>query len=444
MQRCPLPYHADISLLFRAFAGLPHAVLLDSGKPRQAQGRYDIFSAFPQRQLSIGHNGIRYRDSDNSDHRLDNLPALIAILNAVKPQQSDLPFCGGWLGFCRYELGEFLEPCSRITAGEQQHDVFWAGYYNWAVVQDHQLQHCWLVWQDTTDAALLARIHALLNSATSPAPFTLTNSFTASDNYAAYQQAFNRIQHYIQCGDAYQVNYSQAFNANYSGDTFTAFQQLRHTVPSPYMAYINHGAQQLLSISPERFIAANGRSIHSKPIKGTAPRADNPAADLLQAQALQQSVKNRAENVMIVDLIRNDFGRHCTPGSIRVEALCELESFDNVHHLVSTISGTLDDHSSIWDVFFASFPGGSITGAPKIRACQIISELETGQRDIYCGCIFMASDNGQFDSNICIRTLLCEDGTISARAGGGIVADSTVDDEYQECFNKIQALLSAL
>lgn len=445
MQQRYLPYPTDISHLFRAFAEQPQAVLLDSGKPRQAQGRYDIFSAFPVREAQISSDGFHYRDSDNIDHSLPDLAAFKTLLNSTSGiQNQQLPFCGGWLGFCRYELGSLLEPRSSQRSNTGQQALFWAGYYQWAVIQDHQQGCCMLVWQEQIAPDLLTTIEQLLQTVIAPAAFRLQTSFVAAVNQPQYQHNFRRIQHYIQAGDCYQVNYAMPFSARFSGDSYSAYQQLRQAVPSPYMAYIRHGNQQLLSISPERFIAACGKQIHSKPIKGTAPRADNPEQDAQLAQQLQHSVKNRAENVMIVDLIRNDFGRHCQPGSIQVDALCQLESFDNVHHLVSTVSGTLMQNASIWDVFFGAFPGGSITGAPKIRASQIISELEQQPRDIYCGCIFIASDNGWFDSNICIRTLLCENGQITAWAGGGIVADSTADDEYQECYSKIQALLSAL
>lgn len=444
MQRQAIPYSADISVLFAAFADLPHAFLLDSGKPRQTQGRYDVFSAWPERELSIGKDGFFYHDEQHNRQPLADIHAVKNLLSSTQTaKSSDLPFSGGWLGFARYELAELLEPrsCSKLC---ELSEVFWAGYYTWAVVQDHVKQCAWLIWQDNLDNTKLTDIRRLLTQSITHAPFGLTRPFSANTDYPTYQQQVERIQQYIKAGDCYQVNYSIGFSAPFNGCSFSAYQQLRQAVPSPYMAFIQHGRQQLLSISPERFIAANGRNIHSKPIKGTAPRGHTSAEDYANAQALLNSVKNRAENVMIVDLIRNDFGRHCTPGSIRVDALCALESFENVHHLVSTISGTLNENSNVWDVFFSSFPGGSITGAPKIRACQIIDELEQGHRDIYCGCIFMASDDGQFDSNICIRTLMCEEGIISARAGGGIVADSTAASEYQECLNKIGALLKAL
>ncbi|HEY9032777.1 MAG TPA: aminodeoxychorismate synthase component I, partial [Pseudomonadales bacterium] len=274
--------------------------------------------------------------------------------------------------------------------------------------------------------------------------FVLDEPFRPLTPAADYRRDIARIHDYIVAGDCYQVNYAMPFTARYHGHSFAAYCRLRDTVPSPYMAYINAGRQQILSISPECFIEASGQRLSSRPIKGTAARAADAGQDRQQAEALQQSAKNRAENVMIVDLIRNDFSRFSRPHSVQVEALCQLESYANVHHLVSTVNAELAAPYTVWDVFFASFPGGSITGAPKIRACQIINELEQHNREIYCGSVFAASDNGRFSASIAIRTLLCDNGRISAWAGGGIVADSTADEEYQECLNKIGALLDAL
>ncbi len=210
------------------------------------------------------------------------------------------------------------------------------------------------------------------------------------------------------------------------------------------MHYLNNG-YTILSISPERFIQAQGQTAITQPIKGTAPRyPEDIDQDQQSAKSLQTSVKDRAENVMIVDLLRNDFGKLCTPGSVKVSELFSVESYRNVHHLVSTIHGEVTRDKNIWDLFFSAFPGGSITGAPKIRACQIISQIESNPRHIYCGSLFYASNNGRFDSNIAIRTLLCHNEDILASVGGGIVADSTQDDEYNECLIKISRLLAAL
>lgn len=442
----PLPYIADISLLFKPFSQQNYAILLDSGKPRQAQGRYDMFTAYPSQQVFIDGAGMQHLDSDNNGHSVQNLIQLKNILHSTQHTFTEtLPFTGGWLGFANYDLAALLEPYSQTnTNSDKQTPSFWAGYYSWAVIQDHQQQTCQLVWRDDTPPALLHTIQQTLSNTVSSTPFVLTQAFSAALSFAQYQQSFACIQRYIRAGDCYQVNFALPFKAQFTGDSYNAYQKLRDTVPSPYMAFIRTPQQTILSISPERFIAANAGRIETKPIKGTVARSADAATDKQLADALLHSGKNRAENIMIVDLMRNDFGRYCVTGSVQVDALCALESFENVHHLVSTISGTLHPQHTIWDLFFASFPGGSITGAPKIRACQIIAELEAENRGIYCGSIFMASDNGYFDSNICIRTLSCQHQTITAWAGGGITVDSTADEEFEECLSKVGTLLAAL
>ncbi len=439
------PFQADITSVFRHFAETEHAVLFDSGKPDQQQGRYDIFSAWPQETVTLKNGEIIHTDSDKNNHPIPNLQALKNLLSHHSEKTSgELPFYTGWIGFASYELAYLLEPAIGRHEYTSALPAFWAGYYSWAIVQDHEKQQTFLIYEEDIDSTLLQKIHEQLNLCVVEPFFTLTSPFKKNRLFSEYEKAFHEVQHYINAGDCYQVNIAMQYQAHFSGSPFGAYLKLRQAVPSPHMAYLNLGDHQLLSMSPERFIAAQDAHITTKPIKGTAARSTNPILDQMAANTLLQSSKNRAENLMIVDLLRNDFGKHCIAGSIKVDALFALETYNNVHHLVSSISGTLKNGSSFWDVFFDSFPGGSITGAPKIRACQIINELEAFPRDIYCGSIFYASNNGHFDSNIAIRTLLCANNTITAWAGGGIVKDSTAQEEYEECQNKIQPLLNAL
>ena len=259
-----------------------------------------------------------------------------------------------------------------------------------------------------------------------------------------YLQKFEQIQQYLQSGDCYQINLAQRFSANYQGDEWQAYLRLRVRNAAPFSAFIRLTDCAILSISPERFIEVNQRRVETKPIKGTKPRFANPQDDKQSAEALQNSPKDRAENVMIVDLLRNDLGKVCSPGTVKVPSLFAIESFPAVHHLVSTITGELAPQHQAIDALAAAFPGGSITGAPKVRAMQIIEELEPHRRNIYCGSIGYLSVHGHMDTNIAIRTLVCANNTIYAWAGGGIVADSNGESEYQETFDKVGKILPVL
>jgi para-aminobenzoate synthetase component I len=257
-----------------------------------------------------------------------------------------------------------------------------------------------------------------------------------------YANLFASVQDYIKAGDCYQINLAQRFSSSYQGDSLLAYLHLRQQLPSPFSAFMQWDAGSVLSFSPERFLQVRGDMIETKPIKGTIARGKTPEEDLRNAQWLESSQKNRAENVMIVDLLRNDLSKHAT--QVEVPNLCELQSFANVHHLVSTVTGKLKPESSPIDLLRDAFPGGSITGAPKIRAMEIIEELEPHQRSIYCGSIGYISVDGQMDTNIAIRTLVCDKDNIHCWGGGGIVADSICDKEYEETLAKVNVILQNL
>jgi para-aminobenzoate synthetase component 1 len=267
-----------------------------------------------------------------------------------------------------------------------------------------------------------------------------------------YTEKLSCISSYLQAGDCYQINLAQRFSASYIGDEWQAYQQLRVANHAPFSAFIRLVDSVVMSISPERFLSVNEQVVQTKPIKGTRPRFNDPIQDQQQIESLLNTEKDRAENLMIVDLLRNDLSKHCQPGSVNVPELFKLESFAAVHHLVSTVTGKLKTSSSVMDLLQGAFPGGSITGAPKIRAMQIIDELEPNNRNIYCGSIGYLGILGDMDTNICIRTLLCEKSseqsnnqqTIHCWAGGGIVLDSNAKDEYQESLDKVSKILPVL
>jgi len=277
-----------------------------------------------------------------------------------------------------------------------------------------------------------------------PQPFRVTGEVRSNMDRATYAAGFARIKDYIRNGDCYQVNFAQRFSAPAEGDGWTAYRRLRELNPAPFAAYINTPYGQALSSSPERLLKLDARRVETKPIKGTRPRGDTPEGDSAMAEELAGSRKDQAENLMIVDLLRNDIGRVCRPGSIAVPKLFDIESYATVHHLVSTVAGELATDRDAFDLLRACFPGGSITGAPKIRAMQIIEELEPHRRGLYCGSIGYIGFDGNMDVNITIRTLVYNRGEIRCWAGGGIVHDSDVDAEYQETFDKAEAMLRLL
>ena len=276
-------------------------------------------------------------------------------------------------------------------------------------------------------------------------PFSLQSPMTPDQTPEQYRRAFETVQAYIQAGDCYQVNLTQRFRAACAGDPWTAYQAVRAACSTPFSGYLqlSTGAA-LLSFSPERFIKVTAGQVETRPIKGTRPRSLDPQEDARNGRELLASAKDRSENLMIVDLLRNDLGRTCRIGSVRVPQLFALESYPNVHHLVSAVTGELAADKDCLDLIAGSFPGGSITGAPKIRAMQIIDEVEPTQRAIYCGSLLYLDVRGEMDSSIAIRTLLIKDDQVCCWGGGAIVADSQWQAEYEESIFKVKVLLDTL
>ncbi|WP_122448737.1 aminodeoxychorismate synthase component I [Pseudomonas viridiflava] len=437
----PLPYSADPAVFFSRICQAPGAVLLDSGRPVAERGRYDLLSAWPRQELTIadGESGTAYlqrlRDS------------LASLGTATLPAGCELPFAGGLIGYLSYTFGRRLEPLPDQAIDDLQLPEARLGLYAWALISDHQAQTSQLVFHPDLADTEREQLVDLFTGSISEAPshFRLSQPFQASISADDYQNAFERIQAYIQAGDCYQVNFAQRFQAQCTGDPWAAYCALRAACPTPFSGYLGlSGADAVLSLSPERFVKISARQVETRPIKGTRPRSQDAVQDAAFAQELLNSEKDRAENLMIVDLLRNDLGRSCTTGSVKVPELFSLESYPNVHHLVSSVTGELAAGNDALDLIAGSFPGGSITGAPKIRAMQIIDELEPTHRSLYCGSLLYVDIRGEMDSSIAIRSLLVKDGRISCWGGGGIVADSHCEAEYQETFTKVRVLLETL
>ena len=447
--RTELPYRENSAALFEAVADLPWAVFLDSGRHHLTQSRYDIIAAEPYITLTTRARLTEIRGEAIELSREDPLQLLRQHLAIDPAAQSELPFCGGALGYFSYDLARRYERLPALAEDSEKMPEMAIGIYDWAVVVDHLERRAWLVGQgrdpetDWKWDRLVARFSA---PATERArmPFRITAPLASNLSHDAYAAAFHRVLDYIKAGDCYQINLAQRFSAPAAGDPWLAYQALRVINPAPYSAFLNTPYGTILSASPERFLKIEDRVVETKPIKGTRPRAGHPRLDAELIAELQSSTKDRAENVMIVDLLRNDLSKNCELGSVKVTKLFEVESYATVHHLVSTVTGKLRQEREAFDLLRGCFPGGSITGAPKLRAMQIIEELEPQRRGVYCGAIGYIGCDGNMDLNIAIRTLVYAGGSIRFSAGGGIVADSKLEDEYQETFDKAAAMLKLL
>jgi para-aminobenzoate synthetase component 1 len=322
------------------------------------------------------------------------------------------------------------------------------GIYDWALVLDHQTQTACLVSHrrfPETAALLPQLLRRLQNLPPLPADtFRVQGRVASNFTLDSYALAFAAVQAYLQAGDCYQINLAQRFSAQAEGDAFGAYLALRNLSPAPYSAFLNLPHAQILCASPECFVSVRDGDVRTRPIKGTRPRGDDARRDRLLAEELRNHPKDRAENLMIVDLLRNDLGKSCVPGSVHVPELFGVETFANVHHLVSTVEGRLAPGRDALDVLRDCFPGGSVTGAPKLRAMQIIEQLEPHRRGVYCGAIGYVGFDGNMDCNIAIRTLVHSGGRIRCWAGGGIVADSVMESEYRETLDKASAMLELL
>ncbi len=416
--------------------------------------RFIITTAFPEFRLEL-----RAGDSQE-DFRIIQEKVEQHLRNTRPPARgpgTDTPFTGGFIGFAAYELGFFCEPSLLHQARSLPTDMLLlsTGFFGWALIQDLEKAESFVLFHPQCSNATRQTVNELLTGLVTDLPdtsddaaaaerFTLLEPFRALQSRQAYIDNFKRVQDYIQAGDCYQANLAQCFEAPFSGAPWHAFRALSGAFPTPFSAFMDLDEQQIVSLSPERFVRIEGREAETKPIKGTRRRGTTAAEDLALREELAASEKDRAENLMIVDLLRNDLGRSCATGSVRVESLFRIESYRNVHHLVSTITGKLRDGVTAFTALMQAYPGGSITGAPKIRAMEIIQELEAQPRGPYCGSIFYLSCHGRMDSSIAIRTALCRNGTIRFWGGGGVVADSGAESEYQETLIKVKPLMDFL
>jgi len=476
MLRHSLTYHHDSARLFARILHRPWAMFLDScqminpatGQPGSQYGHYDILVADPFITLVCNEQQTVICEREHVYTSVEDPFDLIK--QAMKPykiSKCDLPFTGGAAGYFGYDLARRLEKLESIASNSDAIPPMQIGIYDWAVVIDHRGKTSQLV-SHGFDAkthenwdALCALFDAPLDNQPEAggAGFAVTSAIHSNMDKKAYEAAFNAIKNYIHEGDCYQVNLAQRFSAKARGNAWLAYQKLREISPAPFMAYMNFDGMQVLSGSPERFLQVVDGHVETRPIKGTRPRADDAVLDAQYAADLQSSIKDKAENLMIVDLLRNDISKNCEIGSVKADKLFQLQSFANVHHLVSIVTGKLQAAKTAIDLLRGCFPGGSITGAPKLRAMEIIEELEPHRRGVYCGAIGYIGFDGNMDTNIAIRTAVYianktgvnengadnnSEGEISFYAGGGIVADSDLEKEYTETLDKASSMLKVM
>jgi len=456
------------------------AFWLDSGRGDTERSRYSILGAEPVCTFIIDAKGkssfIAHKVKCNSDKGLDNptidsqvgaqllngdypLEALSALLKYRSAQfdaalkrwdhkceaAPSLPFISGGVGYLSYEARHLVEklPSKAINDAEIPWGRF--DFYNWCYVYDHVCAQGYLVspFEEEDLSEWREILSGIAEIEVSSGPF-IASEPVSNMNQATYTQAIDAIKGYIASGDIYQINMTQRFSADAIGDPLSLYYQLRAINPAPFGAYLRYPDFQVLCSSPERFIKVDSGIIETRPIKGTVPRTANPAKDLENINWLQSSAKDRSELLMIVDLERNDLSKVAAKGTVQVPELFVIESYPTVHHLVSTVTAKLAHHTDLVDVIRATFPGGSITGTPKIRAMEIIDCLEPTARNLYTGAIGYLSDSGNLDLNIVIRTIVYQNDKYYYQVGGGIVWDSQTQSEYEECFHKAKALVNAL
>jgi para-aminobenzoate synthetase component 1 len=448
-----LPIYSEITYqnplqVFASFASTQGSILFDSASSAiKKNNRYSFIALYPFLTLR----------SKNDDPFVE-LQQQLAMYPLEK--HFDLPpFQGGAAGYFGYELYQHFEKIKLPAIDEMQFDDLVLGFYDLVIAYDHEVKRAWVfssgypeLETDSRKARAKARLAWLLRELQNVLPLQplplLKKSVSIFANFSAekYQAAVQRVIDYILAGDIFEANISQRFHAHLPDDlsSFELYRRLRALNPAPFAAYLHFDDVVIASASPERFLQLQDNKVEARPIKGTSARGATEADDNMLAAQLLASEKDRAENIMIVDLLRNDLSRVCEDHSVNVNELCQLESFTNVHHLVSAIVGKLQKGKSAVDLLRATFPGGSITGAPKIRAMEIITEIEGAPRGPYCGSVGYIGFNGDMDSSIIIRSYAIKNNIVTFQAGGAVVMDSNPLAEYEEVLTKSQALRGAL
>ncbi len=430
--------------IFTIFKDEKDSFILDSAMDPNKLGRYSFISSNPFKVL-------KYKN--NEENPLNNLQ--YELKKYKVKNNTHLPFVGGAVGYLSYDLGNYLEKLPKTAKDDTNVYDLYFGFYNYVIVIDHLEGKTYIATPDLDiekEKLILKLVEEKIKNAELRGidnicyeeknidSIKLKSNFTKEE----FKNAVKKVQNYIKQGDIYQANLTQRFSGKTNLSSYELYRDLRRISPAPFGAYLNFEGYNILSNSPERFIKCINNKIETRPIKGTRPRGINKEEDLRLQEELKNSEKDRAELLMIVDLERNDIGRISKIGSVKVPELFVIEPYANVNHLVATVVGEIEDNKDCIDVIKATFPGGSITGAPKIRAMEIIDELEPTQRNVYTGSIGYIGFNGDMDLNIAIRTIVKEDDNVYFQVGGGMTWDSNPDDEYQETLDKAKSIMKAL
>lgn len=425
--------------IYTIFKGQEYSFILDSAMGEKRLGRYSFISADPFKIL-------KFKGSLK-----DPLEELREELKKYKVKnKTHLPFIGGAVGYLSYDLVHYIEDISESAIDDIEIPELYMGLYDWVIVVDHLERKTYLATPDlniSKESEVAKKIikiieekeinYSISTKSRKYQPVKLEANFKKLD----YLEGIEQVRRYIKSGDIYQANLTQRFQGEIEVSSYELYRDLRRNSPAPFGAFLNFGDVDILSNSPERFIQVRDKTVETRPIKGTRPRGKTFKEDEALKLELLNSEKDRAELLMIVDLERNDLGRVCEIGTVEVPELFELEEYTNVHHLVATVKGKLREDNDLIDLIKATFPGGSITGAPKIRAMEIIDELEPTKRSVYTGSIGYFGFDDSLDLNIAIRTIIKKENKIYFQVGGGITWDSNPEEEYEETLHKAESIM---
>ncbi len=427
--------------IYSLFKEEKNSFILDSGMDEKKLGRYSFISSRPFEIIKLkntNENPLDYLQNKLSKFKVEN--------------NTDLPFIGGAVGYLSYDIGNYIEKLPRTAIDDTGVYDLYFGLYNFVIVVDHlecknyiatpniDIEREKIIIEEIENIIINSEKKDIQVEHEEVIESKLVSNFKKSD----YIDSINKIREYIKSGDIYQANLTQRFEGTTNLSSYFLYKRLREVSKAPFAAYLNFDDYQVLSNSPERFIKCIDRKIETRPIKGTRPRGNTKEEDIRLQEELKNSEKDKSELLMIVDLERNDLGKVSKIGTVKVPELFVIEPYANVSHLVATVTGELEDSLDSIDVLKATFPGGSITGAPKIRAMEIIDELEPTQRNVYTGSVGYIGFNGDMDFNIAIRTLIKKDEKIYFQVGGGITWDSNPEDEYQETLDKAKSIMEAV